>query len=102
MEELIKKIIKVDKEARNRTRNSQQKLADCKIRIEERTKEIEQQYEQSVQEIIELTTEEEKEKIAALKADIDNKYAAANKSLDSAFALNKDKWVEELVKRTVS
>ena len=101
MEELIKKIIQVDKEARKKTDQSKQQLADSKIAIEQRKKELEEQYNNSVNEIIELTTQEEEERVTALKAEIDEKFNNANAALEKTFLDNKQAWVDELVKRAI-
>lgn len=101
MEELIRKIIKVDKEARKRTEESQRQLAASKIKIAERKKELEEKYSASVEEIIELTTEEEKEKAETLMAQTDEKFARADAKLEETFAAGREKWVEELYRRVI-
>ena len=101
MEDLIKKIIEVDKQARKKTEESQKQLADSKIAIEQRKIELEQHYNESVDEIIELTTQQENEKVLARKAEIAQNFAAADKKLANDFEANKERWVEELVQRAL-
>ena len=102
MEDLIRKIIEVDKQARKKTELSKEQLAKSKIAIEQRKKELEEHFNDSVEEIIQLTTEEENEKVEKLKAEINEKFIKADKELEKTFAQNKDKWVEELVNRTIN
>ena len=102
MEDLIKKIIKVDKEARRKTEQSKKDLAESKIAIEERKKELEEHYNDSVEEIITLTTQEEEQKVAELKAALDEKFIKADQQLDKTFAENKDRWVNELYERVIN
>ena len=102
MEQLIKQIIEVDKQARKKTDESKQQLAESKIAIAQRVKELEQMYNRSVEEIIALTTQEEDEKMLKQKAQIEEKYAAANRHLDAIYAERKDEWVKELVKLSLA
>ena len=99
MEQLIKQIIKVDKQARKKTAQSKEQLAQSKIAIAERVKELEEQYNRSIEEIIELTTQEELEKVQTKKAALDSKYAEANAVLDRTFLMHKDEWAKELAQR---
>ena len=101
MEQLIKKIIEVDKKARKRTEESKQQLAESKIAIAQRVEELEKQYNESVEEIITLTTEEENEKVLAKKAALDEKYARAESALEQTYEQHKGQWVKELVERSV-
>ena len=55
----------------------------------------------SVEEIIALTTDEEKEKAAALMSEIDGKFAAADAELEKVFAENREEWVESLYHRVI-
>lgn len=101
MEELIKTIIEVDKKARKITDESKKQLAESKIAIEQKVKEIDNMYQQSVEEIIELTTEDENASIETQKAEIDEEFKSANEQLDQTFKDNKDEWVNEIVKRAL-
>ena len=101
MEELIRTIIEVDKKARKMTDKSRKQLEDSKAAIDKRVKELEKQYEVSVEEIIELTTEDENENIATQKRLIDEKYSLAEKKINKAYEEHKDEWVKEIVKRTL-
>ncbi|MBQ3431306.1 MAG: hypothetical protein IJG23_00825 [Clostridia bacterium] len=101
MEQLIKQIIEVDKQARKKTEQSKEQLAQSKIAIAQRVKELETQYNKSVEEIIELTTQEELQKVQTKKAALDAKYAEANTVLDRTFLVHKDEWAKELADRVI-
>lgn len=101
MEQLIKKIIAVDKQARGRTEQSKEQLAQSKIIIAQRVKELEEQYDKSVKEIIDLTTEEEAQNVETQKAEIDRKFAEANRQLDETYAQHKDQWADEMYHRAL-
>ncbi|MBQ6381444.1 MAG: hypothetical protein IJJ41_07605 [Clostridia bacterium] len=102
MEELIKTIIDVDKKARKMTDESKKQLAESKIAIAQRIEELDKKYEQSVEEIIALTTEDESQKVEELIAKIDSDYEKANQALDTYYDSHKEQWVKELVKRTIA
>lgn len=102
MEELIKTIIDVDKKARNMADESKKQLIESKIAIEQRVKELEEQYDKSVDEIIELTTEDENQKIKEQMAKIDEQYKSANDALDKKFEQNKEKLVQTLIERSLA
>ncbi|MBE6818833.1 MAG: hypothetical protein E7517_06735 [Ruminococcaceae bacterium] len=102
MEQLIKTIIDVDKKARKMTDESKKQLAESKIAIAQRVEELDKKYEESVEEIIALTTEDETRKVEERKAQIDTDYARANQSLDNYYEEHKDQWVKELVERTIA
>ena len=102
MEQLIKTIIDVDKKARKMTDESKKQLAESKIAIAQRVEELYKKYEESVEEIIALTTEDETRKVEERKAQIDTDYARANQSLDAYYEAHKEQWVKELVERTIA
>lgn len=102
MEELIKSVLKVDKKAREMTEKSRQRLEQSASAIEARIKQLEKQYEESAEEIIELTTEDESERIIAAKNEIDARFKSADEYLDKVYNENKEKWVEEIAKNAIS
>lgn len=102
LEELIKTIIEVDKKARKMTDESKKQLEESKTAIENRVKELDKQYEDSAEEIIQLTTEDESISIKQQEADIDDEFKSANEQLDKTFADNREKWVKEIVGRALA
>ena len=102
MEQLIKQIIEVDKQARTKTEESKKQLAESKLAIAQRVSELEQMYNQSVEEIIALTTQEENEKVQQQKQEIETRFAAANERLDASYRAHKEEWIKEIVARTIS
>lgn len=102
MEQLIKTIIDVDKKARKMTDESKKQLAESSIAIAKRVEELDKKYDESVKEIIALTTEDETQKAEEMMAKIDTDYAKANQSLDAYYEAHKDQWVDMLVERTLA
>ena len=102
MEQLIKTIIDVDKKARKMTDQSKKQLAESTAAIAKRIEELDKKYEESVEEIIALTTEDEAQKVEELLAKIDADYSKANQNLDAYYEAHKDQWVDTLVERTLA
>ena len=103
MQEIIKKLIEVDKNARKKIENARSQRADVMGEIEKKRSEIklktQQDFNRLSQENREKATEEFEKKYSEDVVKKENEQAI--KKLDSIYELNREKWTEEIFHRVI-
>lgn len=98
MENMVETIIDMDKKAREMLAKAEESREQAREDIERRKKELYNDYEQSLKEIVEMTKAEEEVNILSGKKAIDEKSDAIINALDERYEANKELWVSSIVK----
>jgi septal ring factor EnvC (AmiA/AmiB activator) len=102
LEMLLQQIIDMDVRAQNMTNAAENIKKASEQTIAERKKEMIEQYNQRAEQRIALIEQQEKENAEKALADEINKIEAAKEQLCRRYEENRLKWVDEIVRRTVS
>ena len=101
MEDMIKRIVEMDRQARQITEQAQSAKLNSTAAIEKKKQKLRDEYFVQAQAQVEQNNEAEQ---AAAKTDwekIQQQYSRRAQKLDEKFAANREKWVNELFERTI-
>ncbi len=101
MEDMIAKIVDMDKKARSLTNEVKQSKIDYERQVIQTKETIKNNFLEKAKERIKINEQAIQKKADEEIARIEEKNAAIIKSLDDTYSANKDKWVNELVLRVV-
>ena len=102
MENMIKKIVDADNEAKAMEKVTLEEKEQLSKSIEVETKKIYDDYMAKAEEVVKRNDIQEAKKAEQQWEEIQGKHNSVHIKLDSDFKLNCDKWVDEIVKRTVA
>lgn len=102
MENMIKKIVDADEEAKAMEKKTQQEKEELSKRIEQQTKEIYDSYMAKAQDVVKRN--DEQEAILAQKQwdEIQSNHNSVLIKLKSDYEQNHDKWSDQIVQRTIT
>ncbi len=101
MENMIKKIVDADNEAKAMEKDTLEEKEELSKTIEAETKKIYDDFMAKAEEVVKRNDIQETKKAEQQWEEIQSKHNSVHIKLDSDFKLNCDKWVDEIVKRTV-
>jgi hypothetical protein len=101
MQDIIQKIIEIDKRAQKMTDEAQELRKEAEASIESDKKALREQYLERARRRIAITNETEDKYLAGMLADIDKKYADISKELDAKYEGNHSKWAGELYDKVI-
>lgn len=101
MENMIKKIVDADNEAKAMEENALKEKEKLAKKIEEETQKIYDSYMKDALETAKRNDSLEEKKAEKLWEEIQNKQKSAHIKLQSDYELNCDKWVDAIVSRTL-
>ncbi len=102
MENMIKKIVDADNEAKAMEKDTLEEKEELSKTIEAETKKIYDDFMAKAEEVVKRNDIQETKKAEQQWEEIQSKHNSVHIKLDSDFKLNCDKWVDEIVKRTVA
>ena len=102
VENMIKKIVDADNEAKAMEKNTLEEKEELSKTIEAETKKIYDDFMAKAEEVVKRNDIQEAKKAEQQWEEIQGKHNSVHIKLDSDFKLNCDKWVDEIVKRTVA
>ena len=101
MENMIKKIVDADNEAKAMEENALKEKEELSKKIDEETKKIYDSYMKDALETVKRNDSLEEKKAEKLWVEIQNKQKSAHIKLQSDYEQNCDKWVDAIVSRTL-
>lgn len=101
-ENMIKKIVDADNEAKAMEKDTLEEKEELSKTIEAETKKIYDDFMAKAEEVVKRNDIQETKKAEQQWEEIQGKHNSVHIKLDSDFKLNCDKWVDEIVKRTVA
>ena len=101
MENMIKKIIQMDKQARELQSKAEQEKLNSKQAVEKRKQELYNQYEESSKEIIQMAQETANEEFESSKKIIDKQTSDLLNTLDARYQEMSVAWNEKIVKEVI-
>ena len=101
MEDMISKIIDMDKQARDMTNAARQSKLDHEKEIIRTKEKIKNDYLERANERIRINTQALQKKADEKLAVIEKKNEEIIRKMNEAFDANKAKWVDEIVSRTI-
>lgn len=101
MENMIAKIIEMDKKARDLTDEAQKSKISYENEILKTKEKIKNDYLARAKDRIEINKQTAQKKANARLSEIEEKNSILIKKLDSSYSENGDKWVDEIVQRVV-
>ncbi len=101
MEDMISKIIDMDKKARDMTNAARQSKLDHEKEIIRTKEKIKNDYLERANERIRINTQALQKKADEKLAVIEKKNEEIIRKMNEAFDANKAKWVDEIVSRTI-
>lgn len=102
MENMIKKIVDADNEAKAMEKDTLEEKEELSKTIEAETKKIYDDFMAKAEEVVKRNDIQETKKAEQQWEEIQGKHNSVHIKLYSDFKLNCDKWVDEIVKRTVA
>ena len=102
MENMIKKIVDADNEAKAMEKDTLEEKEELSKTIEAETKKIYDDFMAKAEEVVKRNDIQETKKAEQQWEEIQSKHNSVHIKLDSDFKHNCDKWVDEIVKRTVA
>ena len=102
VENMIKKIVDADNEAKAMEKDTLEEKEELSKTIEAETKKIYDDFMAKAEEVVKRNDIQETKKAEQQWEEIQGKHNSVHIKLDSDFKLNCDKWVDEIVKRTVA
>ncbi|MGI6263842.1 MAG: hypothetical protein ACOYJY_00020 [Acutalibacteraceae bacterium] len=102
MEDIIKRIIEVDRQARRTTEAAQREKLDSEREINEKVQALRERYLQQARRRIEINGEMDRTIIDQKWEKIRAHYDAQEQAMEQAFAAHRDEWVRALVERTLA
>ena len=101
MENMIAKIIDMDKKARDLTDEAQRSKISYENEILKKKEKIKNDYLDRAKERIEINKQTAQKKADTQLKEIEEKNDSVIRKLNSSYSENGDKWVDEIVKRVV-
>ncbi len=101
MEDMISKIIEMDKKARDLTDQAQKSKVDFEKNIIEKKEQIKNDYLNRAKERIEINKHTAQKQADEQLKKIEEKNSAVIQKLDSSYKENGNKWVDQIVARVV-
>lgn len=101
MEDMIKKIVDIDKNARTLNDETQRENIDIVEQIAQRRKEIQEEYLSRARRRIELIREEEQAKADAILQTSKTSFARKSEALKKIYKENGDKWADTIFDRVI-
>lgn len=101
MEDMIAKIIDMDKKARDLTDEAQRSKINYENEILKTKEKIKNNYLSRAKERIEINKQTAQKKADEQLKEMESKNDAIIRKLDGSYSENGDKWVDEIVKRVV-
>lgn len=102
MENMIKRIIDADNEARAMEENTLKEKAELNKSIDAEIEKIKSGFMAKAEETVKHNDAQETNKAAQQWADIQNKHKSVLIKLKADYEQNCDKWVDEIVQRTLA
>lgn len=102
MEDMISKIIDMDKKARDMTNEAVQSKINYEKEIIRTKEKIKNDYLERANERIKINTQAAQKSADEKLAAIEKKNEALTAELDRSYSQNKEKWVNEIVDRVIS
>lgn len=101
MEDMIKKIVEADNEAKKMESDILREKEELSNTIEEETQKIYDKYMNDAVEAVKRNDINEEKTIGKQLEEIENKHKSAHIKLQSEYELNCDKWVDAIVSRVL-
>ena len=101
MENMIKKIVDADNEAKAMEENALKEKEELSKKIDEETQKIYDSYMKNAAQTVKRNDALEEKKAEKLWEEIQNKQKSAHIKLQSDYKQNCDKWVDAIVSRTL-
>lgn len=101
MQDIIQKIIEIDRRAQKMTADALALKHEAEASIESDKKALREKYIAKARHRIEITAETEQKFLDESLADIEKKYAGISEKLDDVYAANGSKWVDSLYSRVI-
>lgn len=102
MEQLIGRLIEIDKQARARVSKAKKERAKALETVDERRKETEQAYQADLETLIETEEKHAENAKAAALLEIEQSKRTLIAGLDSLYQERSDEWVDTIVERVLS
>lgn len=102
MENMIKKIVDADNEAKALEQAALQEKEELQKQIDDEAKKIYEKYMSDAEETVKRNNTNEENKARQKLNEIKKKQSSVNIKLQSDFEQNCDKWVDEIVSRTLA
>lgn len=102
MENMIKKIVDADNEAKTLEQNALKEKEELEKQIEDEAKQIYYKYMSEAEETVRRNNVNEENKARQQLNEIKKKQNSVNIKLKADFDFNCDKWVNEIVSRTIA
>lgn len=101
MEDMIAKIVDMDKKARSLNSEMQKSKVNCDQEISEIREKIREEYLEQARERIEMNREIENKNTDIAFEEIKGKYSKISDNIDSIYKKNFENWVDTIVKRVI-
>ena len=102
MENMIKRIVDMDKKARDITAAARQEKIDCEKEIAQKAKALRAEYLDRARRRIQINAETERTLAQQAWKKQQARYTEQTERLESRFAENKDAWVDAIVARALA
>ncbi|MGI6260847.1 MAG: hypothetical protein ACOYJR_03300 [Acutalibacteraceae bacterium] len=102
MEDMIKRIIEMDRQARQITEQAQSAKLNSTAAIEKKKQRLRDEYLAQARAQVEQNNETEQNAANRDWDQIQQRYSRRAQKLDEQFAANREKWVAQLFERTLS
>ncbi len=102
MEQLIGRLIEIDKQARARVSKAKKERAKALETVDVRRKEMEQSYQEKLDALIEEEQKRAEEAKAAALSEIEESKRTLVEGLDALYRENADAWVDSLVEHVLN
>lgn len=102
MENMIKKIVDADNEAKTLEQNALKEKEELEMQIEDEAKQIYDKYMSEAEETVRRNNVNEENKARQQLIEIQKKQNSVKIKLQADFDRNSDKWVDEIVSRALA
>ena len=101
MEDMVAKIVEMDKKARDMTAQAQQKKLDFENEVIAKRENMKNDYLERAKKRVAMNRQTAQKKADAALRQIEERDSAVIQRLESVYARDGDKWVDEIVARVV-
>lgn len=98
---MINKILEMDKKARDMQAQAEENKHKRQSEIEDRKRELYQQYAESLKEIVEMTQAEQKEKLKTGKQALDAQAEKVLAAMQQKYEAESETWIAHILQETV-
>ncbi len=102
MEQLIGRLIEIDKQARARVSKAKKERAKALETVDERRKEMEQSYQDALDTLIAEEQKRAEDAREAALSEIEENKRSLVSGLDALYEANADRWVDAIVERVLN